>query len=51
MAVDANVIIFTRIKEELGVGKTVHSAIKTGFNKALSAIVDGNITTLIARCV
>jgi len=48
MAVDANVIIFTRIKEELGVGKTVHSAIKTGFNKALSAIVDGNITTLIA---
>lgn len=51
MAVDANVIIFTRIKEELGVGKTVHSAIKTGFNKALSAIVDGNITTLIAAAV
>ena len=51
MAVDANVIIFTRIKEEIGVGKTVHSAIKTGFNKALSAIVDGNVTTLIAAAV
>ncbi len=51
MAVDANVIIFTRIKEEIGVGKTVHSAIKTGFSKALSAIVDGNITTLIAAAV
>ncbi len=44
MAVDANVIIFTRIKEEIGVGKTVHSAIKTGFAKALSAIIDGNVT-------
>ncbi len=51
MAVDANVIIFTRIKEEIGVGKTVKSAIKTGFQKALSAIVDGNITTLIAAGV
>ena len=51
MAVDANVIIFTRIKEELGHGKVVHSAIKTGFNKALSAIVDGNVTTLIAAAV
>lgn len=51
MAVDANVIIFTRIKEEIGVGKTVHSAIKTGFAKALSAIIDGNITTLIAAAV
>ena len=51
MAVDANVIIFTRIKEEIGVGKTVKSAIKTGFAKALSAIVDGNITTLIAAAV
>lgn len=51
MAVDANVIIFTRIKEEIGLGKTVHSAIKTGFNKALSAIIDGNITTLIAAVV
>lgn len=51
MAVDANVIIFTRIKEEIGLGKTVKSAIKTGFAKALSAIVDGNITTLIAAVV
>ncbi len=51
MAVDANVIIFTRIKEEIGVGKTVKSAIKTGFQKALSAIVDGNITTIIAAVV
>lgn len=51
MAVDANVIIFTRIKEEIGVGKTVHSAIKTGFAKALSAIIDGNLTTLIAAAV
>lgn len=51
MAVDANVIIFTRIKEEIGKGKTVQSAIKTGFNKALSAIVDGNVTTLIAAAV
>ena len=51
MAVDANVIIFTRIKEELSTGKTVRSAIKIGFDKALSAIVDGNITTLIAAVV
>ncbi len=51
MAVDANVIIFTRIKEEIGYGKTVKSAIKSGFNKALSAIVDGNVTTLIAAVV
>ena len=51
MAVDANVIIFTRIKEEIGVGKTVDSAIKTGFAKALSAIIDGNVTTLIAAAV
>lgn len=51
MAVDANVIIFTRIKEELATGKTVRSAIKLGFDKALSAIVDGNVTTLIAAAV
>ncbi|WP_455715931.1 protein translocase subunit SecD [Anaerosporobacter sp.] len=51
MAVDANVIIFTRIKEELATGKTVRSAIKIGFDKALSAILDGNITTLIAAAV
>lgn len=51
MAVDANVIIFARIREELATGKTVQSAIKIGFSKALSAILDGNITTLIAAAV
>ncbi len=51
MAVDANVVIFARIREELATGKTVKSAIKIGFDKALSAIVDGNITTLIAAVV
>lgn len=51
MAVDANVIIFARIREELGSGKTVRNAIKIGFDKALSAIIDGNITTLIAAGV
>lgn len=51
MAVDANVIIFARIREELASGKTVRNAIKIGFDKALSAIVDGNITTLIAAVV
>lgn len=51
MAVDANVIIFARVKEELSAGKTVKSSLKTGFQKALSAIVDGNITTLIAAFV
>ena len=51
MAVDANVIIFTRIQEELGTGKTVRSSIKIGFSKALSAIIDGNVTTIIAAIV
>lgn len=51
MAVDANVIIFARIREELATGKTVKSAIKIGFDKALSAIIDGNVTTLIAALV
>jgi SecD/SecF fusion protein len=51
MAVDANVIIFARIREELAAGKSVQSAIKTGFDKALSAIIDGNVTTLIASVV
>ncbi len=51
MAVDANVIIFARVKEELQEGRTVKTAVKTGFQKALSAIVDGNITTLIAAIV
>lgn len=51
MAVDANVIIFTRIKEELAKGKSVQTSIKLGFEKALSAIVDGNVTTLIAAAI
>ena len=51
MAVDANVIIFTRIKEEIGFGRSVEDAVKAGYNKALSAIMDGNITTLIAAAV
>ena len=51
MAVDANVIIFARIREEISTGKTVRSAIKIGYQKALSAIVDGNVTTLIAALV
>ncbi len=51
MAVDANVIIFARVKEEMSEGKTVRTALKTGFQKALSAIVDGNVTTLIAAVV
>lgn len=51
MAVDANVIIFTRIKEELGLQRSVREAIDAGFHKALSAIIDGNVTTLIAAAV
>ncbi|MBQ0043163.1 MAG: protein translocase subunit SecD [Lachnospiraceae bacterium] len=51
MAVDANVIIFSRIREELATGKTVKSSIDNGFKKALSAIIDGNVTTLIAAIV
>lgn len=51
MAVDANVIIFTRIREEIGAGKGTKSAIESGFHKALSAIIDGNVTTLIAAMV
>ena len=51
MAVDANVVIFTRIKEEIGLGKTVKTAVKAGFDKAMSAIIDGNITTIIAGIV
>ncbi len=51
MAVDANVIIFARIREELATGKTVKSSVKIGFNKAFSAILDGNVTTLIAALV
>lgn len=51
MAVDANVIIFARVKEEMERGKSVRNALKTGFQKAMSAIVDGNVTTLIAAAV
>ncbi|HVR95293.1 MAG TPA: protein translocase subunit SecD [Thermoanaerobaculia bacterium] len=48
MAVDANVLVFERIREELRAGRTVRSAIDLGFEKALSSIVDSNVTTLIA---
>ena len=51
MAVDANVIIFERIKEELRSGKTVQASVDAGFHRALSAILDGNITTVIAAVV
>lgn len=51
MAVDANVIIFTRIREEIAAGKNVKDAFATGFHKALSAVLDGNITTLIAAAI
>ncbi|MEM7050498.1 MAG: protein translocase subunit SecD [Acidobacteriota bacterium] len=48
MAVDANVLVFERIREELRVGRTVRSAVDAGFSKALSSVLDANITTLIA---
>lgn len=51
MAVDANVVIFERLKEELVMGKTLRVAIKNGFSRALPAILDGNVTTLIAAVV
>ena len=51
MAVDANVIIYARIREEITAGLPVQSAIKSGFSKAFSAILDGNVTTLIAAVV
>lgn len=51
MAVDANVITFARIREEIAAGKSVRSAIDEGYKKALSAIVDGNVTTFIAALV
>lgn len=51
MAVDANVIIYARIREEIAAGKSVRNSIKIGFQKAMSAILDGNITTLIAAAV
>lgn len=51
MAVDANVIIYSRIREELGAGRDTELSIKEGYSKAFSAIFDGNITTLIAAAV
>lgn len=51
MAVDANVITFARIREEIALGKSVSGAIQSGYKKALSAIIDGNVTTLIAAAV
>lgn len=51
MAVDANVIIFSRMKEELAEGNSLETSMKNGFGKALSAILDGNITTIIAAIV
>ncbi|MCI8632646.1 MAG: protein translocase subunit SecD [Lachnospiraceae bacterium] len=51
MAVDANIIIFSRIREEITMGRTLRVSVRDGFKKALSAILDGNITTLIASLV
>ena len=51
MAVDANVLIFERIREELDAGNTPQSAIKSGYDKAFSSIADANVTTLIAAVV
>ena len=51
MAVDANVLVFSRIKEEIAAGKDVDAARKAGYNKALSSIIDGNVTTLIVAIV
>ena len=51
MAVDANVIIFERIREEIGIGKTPRAAIESGYAKAFSTIVDANVTTFIAGVV
>lgn len=51
MAVDANVIIFERVKEELRAGKTIRAAVDSGFKRAFTAILDSNVTTLIAGIV
>ena len=51
MAVDANVIIFARVREEVTTGISVKTSLKNGFHKAMSAIVDGNVTTLIAAAI
>jgi protein-export membrane protein SecD len=51
MAVDANVVIYERIKEELNTGKSARSSVKSGFSRAFAAILDSNVTTLIASLV
>jgi preprotein translocase subunit SecD len=51
MAVDANVVIFERIKEEIRIGKTVRTSIETGYKRALTSVIDANVTTLIAGTV
>ena len=51
MGVDANVIIFARIKEEIAAGNSVKASIREGYRKAFSAILDGNVTTLIAAII
>ena len=51
MAVDANVLIFERIREEISNGSTPQASIHTGYERALSTIIDANITTLIAAIV
>ncbi|MDR0964527.1 MAG: protein translocase subunit SecD, partial [Clostridium sp.] len=51
MAVDGNVIIFARIREEIGNGQSVRAAVQIGFKKAFSAILDGNVTTIIAALI
>ncbi|WP_309380984.1 protein translocase subunit SecD [Cerasicoccus frondis] len=51
MAVDANILIFERIREELAVGKNIKTALKTGYDKALSTIVDANVTTMITALI
>jgi preprotein translocase subunit SecD len=51
MAIDANVIIYERIRDELRAGKLPRAAIRTGFNKALWTVMDANITTLLAGLV
>ena len=51
MAVDANVLIFERIREELGLGKTPRAAVDAGYNRATLTILDANVTTLIAALV
>jgi preprotein translocase subunit SecD len=51
MAIDANVLVFERVREELATGKTLKAAIEGGFSKALSAILDGNITTFFVGVI